>query len=370
MSGADTTPLARELAARIARDGPISVAAYIDACLQHPEHGYYRRQAAIGTAADFITAPEISQVFGEIIGLWCAVVWQQLGSPARVRLVELGPGRGTLMGDALRASRLVPAFRAALRVELVESSTTLEAAQRAALANEAVPLTWSRELAPGGEPAIVVANEFLDTLAVEQWVFRGGTWRTRCIDCTAGGALSFADGRPPLCADVPAGLAAPAEGSIFETRGAAFATLTAKLAAVGMPVAGLFIDYGHASPGYGDTLQAVSKHGYADPLARPGEADLTAQVDFAGFAAAVRGAGLVCDGPVPQAEFLGRLGVLERGSRLMAANPGQAAAIEAAIARLMAPVGMGTRFQAIGIRSPDLAPLPALTPVDTAHRTP
>ncbi len=124
------TPLARHLAERIARDGPITVADYIDVCLQHPEHGYYRRQAAIGAAADFVTAPEISQVFGELIGLWCAVVWQQMGSPASLRLIEMGPGRGTLMRDALRAARLVPAFRAALHIELVETNETLQQLQR------------------------------------------------------------------------------------------------------------------------------------------------------------------------------------------------------------------------------------------------
>ena len=166
----------------------------MQACLQDPEHGYYRRQPAIGRAGDFVTAPEISQVFGELVGLWCAVVWQQMGSPPAVRLIELGPGRGTLMRDALRAARLVPEFRAALHVELVESNAALEPVQRATLSGEGVPLRWSADILPGAGPAIVIANEFIDTLPVAQWVFRDGAWRARCVGLDAAGDLAFVDG--------------------------------------------------------------------------------------------------------------------------------------------------------------------------------
>lgn len=354
------TPLARHLAERIARDGPVSVADYIDVCLQHPEHGYYRRQAAIGAAADFVTAPEISQVFGELIGLWCAVVWQQMGTPASLRLIELGPGRGTLMRDALRAARLVPAFRAALHIELVETNETLKQLQRAALCDEELPLEWSSKLAPRSGATIVIANEFLDTLPADQFVWRNGAWHSRCVGLDASGGLQFIDG-PAAEANLPGSLPAPTDGDIFEHRRTAYARLAGDLAALGTPLAGLFIDYGHTEPNYGDTLQAVLAHRYTNPLQTPGQADLTMQVDFTAFAHAVAAAGMRCDGPLPQAEFLGRLGAVERASRLMAANPARAAEIESGIARLLAPTGMGGRFQVLGIRSVDVSPLPPFT---------
>jgi SAM-dependent MidA family methyltransferase len=373
MTGGDArtaTPLARIVAARIAQSGPISVAEYVQACLHDPQHGYYRRQMAIGSAGDFVTAPEISQVFGELVGLWCAVVWQQMGSPQNVRLVELGPGRGTLMRDALRAARIVPAFRAALSVELVESNAALEPIQRATLSGEDVPIRWRAKLEGGAGPTIVIANEFLDTMSVSQWVFRNGQWRTRRVGVDAEGELAFIDGEPDAKLQLPDGIAPPHDGDVYESRAAAFAHFAGELAALGAPCAALFIDYGHARPGLGDTLQAVREHRYTDPLHAPGEADLTAQVDFATFAETVRRHGLACDGPVPQAEFLGRLGIIERASRLMAMNPTKAGQIETAVARLMAPGGMGTRFHAIGVRGQDLLPLPALAPVDTIGSAP
>ncbi len=360
------TPLAAKLAARIRQEGPVSVADYMRACLNDPEHGYYRKRTAIGRGGDFITAPEISQVFGELIGLWCAVVWQQMGAPASVRLIELGPGRGTLMRDTLRAARADPAFRAALDVGLIESNATLEAMQRASLAGEDVPIRWSADIASGESPAptIVIANEFLDTLPVAQWVFRAGRWHHRCVGLGDAGGLSFVTG------DADASIAQPAqEGDILESRAPALAEWANKLA-FGAPLAALFIDYGHPEPALGDTLQAVTAHRYDDPLRAPGEADLSAQVDFAGVADAMHRYGLACDGPVPQAHFLAALGIVERASHLMAANPLKAAVIEAGVARLMAPTGMGTRFCALGVRSESAAPLPGFEAVDSERSAP
>jgi SAM-dependent MidA family methyltransferase len=364
------TPLARKLAVRIARAGPIGIDDYMQACLHDPEYGYYRRQPAIGRAGDFVTAPEISQVFGELIGLWCAVVWQQMGSPPAVRLIELGPGRGTLMRDTLRAARLVPAFRAALRVELVESNAALEPIQRATLSGYDVPLRWSADILSGAGPVIVIANEFIDTLAAAQWVFRAGSWRARRVGLDPAGNLAFVDDAPHAGLQLPPGTPEPGDGDIFEERTSALAGFADKLATLGAPIAALFIDYGHPRSSLGETLQAVQAHRHTDPLQSPGEADLTAQVDFAAFAAAMRARDFTCDGPVAQGEFLGRLGIIERASRLMAANPAKAAQIEADIARLTAPGGMGGRFQAIGVRSPQLAALPALEAVDTASGSP
>lgn len=367
------TPLAEALAARIRREGPVSVADYMDVCLHDPLHGYYRGKRAIGRAGDFVTAPEISQVFGELIGLWCAVTWQQMGAQRPLRLIELGPGRGTLMRDALRAARAVPDFRGALEVLLVESNEALAELQRAALANEDVATQWRATLDADAEraPVIVIANEFLDTLPVAQWVLRGGRWRTRCVGLDADGKLSFTEREDDRALELPAQLTAAAhDGDIFETRTSAFSTWAAKLAALGRPMAALFIDYGHAHTALGDTLQAIHTHRYDDPLRAPGEADLTAQVDFASFAAAMTQHGLACDGPVTQAAFLAALGITERASRLMNANPAKATEIETAIARLMAPSGMGTRFCAIGVRCEGMAPLPGLGPVDIGTRAP
>ncbi len=364
------TPLAQKLAQRIARDGPIGIADYIESCLHDPDHGYYRRQLAIGRTGDFVTAPEISQVFGELVGLWCAVVWQQMGSPERLHLIELGPGRGTLMRDALRAMRLVPALNTALTVTLVESNETLEQVQRETLSGASVSITWTRAIPAGDTPAIVIANEFVDTLPATQWVFRAGTWRTRCVGIDAAGALAFVHGPPVAGATLPPELPPPAEGDVFQPPATAIADLAGKLAIAGRPCAGLLIDYGYDRPAFGDTLQAVAAHRYTDPLAAPGEADLSMLVDFAALAAALRAAGLAVDGPASQEEFLGRLGIIERASRLMAANPARAGEIETSVARLIAPQGMGTRFRALGFRSPPLPPLPGLAPVDMPGHAP
>ncbi|MFN3746277.1 MAG: class I SAM-dependent methyltransferase [Hyphomicrobiaceae bacterium] len=362
MDRPEPTPLARALAVRIARDGPISVRDYMDACLNDPEHGYYRTRRAIGAKEDFVTAPEISQVFGELIGLWAAVVWQQMGSPARLSLIELGPGRGTLIADALRAAQKVPAFLSAAEVVLVEPNGALKAIQRTALSGVDLPLRWVRSLADVADDAaratILIANEVLDVLPITQLQRMERGWVERGVGVGDAGHLLFGtigDAVPP-----PQGAADAQPGEIIERRDTSeIAAHLRRLAASG-PLAALFIDYGYEGPAVGDTLQAVRGQRYEDPLASPGVADLTAHVDFAAFAADVRAEGLAVDGPVAQAAFLGALGIVERTSRLMAANPGAAPALEAATARLAAPTGMGTLFKAIGVRSPTLPPLPGL----------
>jgi SAM-dependent MidA family methyltransferase len=359
------TPLAFKLKERIRHDGPMSVAGYMHACLHDPEHGYYRRQPAIGAAGDFVTAPEISQVFGELIGLWCAVVWQQMGSPARLNLVELGPGRGTLMRDTLRASRIMPGFRSALSVHLVDSNETLRGLQRETLAEAGVPLHFhedaSRSLSRASEgPTILIANEFLDTLAIDQFEYAGSDWRARTI-ALDGDRLCFQTdvSRAHAPVSLPTSTV-PREGDVLEACGdhRIIAETLLKPGAEPGPLAALFIDYGHTATGFGDTLQGVAGQRYVSPFHAPGETDLSAQVDFQSFAQECRGAGLIVDGPLPQAEFLGRLGIIERASRLMAANPAKASEIETGVARLIAPTGMGSRFLALGARSAGLPPLP------------
>jgi SAM-dependent MidA family methyltransferase len=359
------TPLAGKLKERIRRDGPISVAYYMDACLHDPEHGYYRRRPAIGAAADFITAPEISQIFGELIGLWCAVVWDGMGRPSSISLVELGPGRGTMMRDALRALRAAPDFLRSVQVVLCESSGALRAIQKETLADALVPVRWRDRWDAGdegvlGRQAIVLGNEYLDAMPVDQYIRVAGGWAPRQVGLDAMDRLVFVQGEPISgdgaarssldTAHPNASLGDIAEeGSRFEIPPLlAFTTMAC-----------LFIDYGHTTSAAGNTLQAVRDHAYEHPLTSPGEADLTTQVDFDAFGRTLRQHDrLRIDGPVTQAEFLGRLGIMERASRLMAANPPHAAEIEMAVARLMAPTGMGTRFKAIGIRGPNLSPLP------------
>jgi SAM-dependent MidA family methyltransferase len=350
------TQLLAHLRERIRRDGPIRIDQYMQACLE----AYWQRGAAIGAARDFITAPEISQVFGELIGLWAAVVWQSLGRPGVLRFVELGPGHGTLMRDALRAVRLVPEFLRAISVHLVEVSAPLRQAQAKTLGwpdptTAGPPIQWHRTLAdiPPG-PAIIIGNEFLDALPVRQLVFGDGGWRERVVALTQSGALRFALGEETALADTPPP-AAP--GAILELRPGEDA-LIAQLAARGQPLVALLIDYGPAEAGFGDTVQAVRRHAYAHVLDAPGAADLTAHVQFAGLAHKARAAGLAADGPITQAEFLGRLGIAERAAKLMAANPARAGDIETAVQRLMAPAAMGGLFKALVVRTPTLAPPP------------
>ena len=352
------TALAAEIRERIRRDGPLSVAAYMELCLNHPSHGYYRRGRPIGAAGDFITAPEVSQMFGELIGLWCAAVWQSMGRPRPVRLVELGPGRGTLLADALRAAETVPAFRAAIDLHLVETSETLRAAQADSL-RDARPAWHERfETVPAG-PVLVVANEFFDALPIRQFERVGDTWRERVVTLAPDSEALGLAANSTICADAAALGVAPA-GAIVErapARDALAAALAARIATDGG--AALIIDYGHAQPGIGDTLQAVKRHRRHGVLDDPGSADLTARVDFSALAAAARGAGAAAFGPVPQGAFLQALGIDARAARLrQSASAEQAAAIDAALRRLTGADEMGTLFKALAIVHPALGAPP------------
>ena len=350
--------LAAEIRERIRREGPISVATYMELCLSHPTLGYYRRPHPIGAAGDFVTAPEVSQIFGELVGLWCAAVWQAMGAPATVRLVELGPGRGTLMADALRAARAVPGFRTAIDLHLVEASEPLRAEQRAVLA-EADP-TWHAgfESVPPG-PLLVVANEFFDALPIRQFERAGDTWRERVVALAPDArALRFA-AAGPCCAATAGPEGAPA-GAIVErapVREALAAALGARVAAHGG--AALIVDYGHARPGLGDTLQAMRHHRRHGVLEEPGAADLTAHVDFSALAAAGRNAGARVFGPVAQGEFLRALGIEARAEVLKRnASAEQAREIDAALRRLTGAHAMGALFKALAIAHPAPGALP------------
>jgi len=358
------TPLGGAIAALIAAEGPMPVSRYVALCLGHPRHGYYMTRDPFGVAGDFVTAPEISQIFGELIGLWAATVWRMMGEPGRFRLVELGPGRGTLMADALRAARIVPGFAAAASVHLVETSPVLRRAQAATLAGQGAEAVWHQGVDDALDgPAIVIANEFLDALPLDQFVRRRGGWHERLVGLDAEGALVFG-----LAPEATVGIdLAAAEGSVLERPHAAagvVARVGAHLAAAGG--AALFIDYGAVRSGFGDTLQAVRRHGFADPLAEPGEADLTVQVDFAQMAATARAAGAAVHGPVTQAAFLESLGIAARVERLIArATPEQARGVAAGASRLVARgmTAMGELFKVLAVAAPGSAPPPGF---DTA----
>ncbi len=362
MRGRDASaPLLGILRARIRAQGPISVGQYMAAALFEPGVGYYATKDPLGQAGDFITAPEISQIFGELIGLWSVSVWEAMGAPDPLLWIELGPGRGTLFADALRAvGQASPAFAAAVRLHLVEGSAPLRARQRQALARRvaAERIAWHDEFhqVPPG-PALIIANEFVDALPVEQIVRTAEGWRERRIGVAEDGALMFTLGEPAAAA-IPDDLADAREGSVFERcpAGEALASaIAARLTAAGG--AALLIDYGDAPSGLGDTLQAVRGHRKWPVLAEPGTADLTHQVDFAALRRAAEAAGGRVYGPLPQGLFLGRLGI-EARARALADDHREEDRVMAGVHRLIHPRRMGVLFKALSIADPALQPPP------------
>ncbi|MFZ4530574.1 MAG: class I SAM-dependent methyltransferase [Alsobacter sp.] len=351
-----TTPLARRIAALIAQDGPIGIDRYMALALADPGDGYYTTRDPFGVAGDFTTAPEITQMFGELIGLWAAAVWQRMGAPPRVVLCELGPGRGTLMRDALRAARALPPFRAAIDLHLVETSPVLRAVQAETLAECGLQPTWHASLqsVPPG-PLLLLANEFLDALPVRQFVRCEGGWHERLVGLDADGGLAF--GLSPSA--YPALRVSAKVGAVLEI--AAIATGVVSSLATRLVRSGgaaLMLDYGSVQSGFGDTLQAVSRHTPVDPLHRPGDCDLTVHVDFFAIATAARTAGATVSGPVEQGVFLRALGLVERAAVL--APKAGAAVVDAAVARLAGhgPGEMGGLFKALSFGDPALGLLP------------
>ena len=353
--------LLRRLVRRIQAEGPISVAEYMAQCLLDPRDGYYVRADPLGRAGDFVTAPEISQMFGELLGLWAVDAWQRLlGSPAAFNLVELGPGRGTLMADALRAAAALPAFARGARVHLVEASPTLRAKQRQALANHDVQWHDSLETVPDA-PFILLANEFFDALPLRQFVRTERGMAERMVGLDASGErlrFGLASAPSPWTAALPRALRDAPLGTLVEYSPASIGVVQAiarRIARHGG--AALAIDYGAGASGPGDTLQAVRRHDRHEVLDDPGEADLSARVDFAAFAKTASDEGVACFGPAPQGILLERLGIDARTRALMAkASPAQAAEIEQARARLIGGTEMGTLFKALALVPRDSAP--------------
>lgn len=345
------SPLARRLAAQIAAAGPMGVPEFMTACLHDPQHGYYATRPALGAEGDFITAPLISQMFGELIGLWLVETWRGLGRPAWFRLVEAGPGDGTLIGDVLRAARVDPAFLAAADLWLVETSAPLRQAQAQRLAGAALAPRWATNLdeVPAGAPLLLVANELLDCLPARPLVRTAQGWAEQVVGLDEDGALAFglrpcAPGEAPA-AEAPVGLVvevSPAQAAFVET-------LATRIRQDGG--AGLLIDYGRARPEPGETLQALQRHRKVDPLATAGESDLTVHADFPAVLAAARAAGCAAS-LLTQGDFLRRLGIEARAAALARARPDAAERLARQLARLTHDDQMGALFKAACLYRP------------------
>jgi len=356
-------PLEKIIGAEIRAGGPMSMARYMALVLGHPEHGYYMGRDPFGADGDFTTAPEISQMFGELVGLWCADTWTKMDPGGPMLLAELGPGRGTLMADALRAARAVlPAFFDAVDVHLVETSGSMRRRQKSTLGSCGKTITWheSFDELPHG-PLLLIANELFDALPVHQVEARGGKWYERCVTADADGALSITLGDDTAPAEItPPMDTDPRDGAIFEAspqRNRLAAAIALRLATHGG--AALIVDYGHTSPGFGDTLQAVRSHQFCKLFADPGKADVTAHVDFSAIAGAATTAGATSFEPIGMGDFLDQLGLAARAERLKSgADAKTAETIDAAVRRLTEPDQMGSHFKVLVIAAPN-GPVPA-----------
>lgn len=365
-----TTPLAQKIINLIRQTGPISVADYFALCLADPEFGYYRTREPFGRAGDFVTAPEVSQLFGEMIGVFLVHAWSVQGSPDNVRLIEIGPGRGTLMADALRVvGRLAPRLFAQMTVHMVETSERLQNVQRQTLVRYKERIFWHTtfEEAPGGF-TLLVANELFDAIPFRQFVKTQSGFMERTVRVNSSDRLDFGIGPAGIdMALLPDHAANAPLNTIFEVapaRSAVMASITERLVEHGGTA--LAIDYGHLVTSFGDTLQAVYHHEYDPPLARPGKADLTSHVDFEALGQAASTGGGHVHRPISQGEFLVGLGLLERAGKLGAGRDQLAqAAIHDAVNRLAGEGKglMGALFKVLAVSG---RPVP-LVPFDSEN---
>jgi NADH dehydrogenase [ubiquinone] 1 alpha subcomplex assembly factor 7 len=356
------SPLESDLKKLIKSTGPMPVWRYMDLCLTHPQHGYYVSRDPLGREGDFTTAPEVSQMFGELLGLWAASVWKAIGSPSVLRLIELGPGRGTMMSDALRALRVLPPLYQSLSIHLVEINQVLRDKQKATLTGVR-NVAWHDRLddVPDG-PSVIFANEYFDVLPVHQMVKRETGWHERVVEIDHDGELAFgiaAEPTPHFEVLLPPSVRAAPIGAVFEWRpDAEIMKIATRMR--DQDGAALIIDYGHLRSDTGDTFQAIARHSFADPLKDPGQADMTAHVDFEVLARAAEDIGARVHGPVQQGEFLKRLGIETRALSLMAkTTPEVSEDISGALRRLTdtGRGGMGSMFKVLAISEPNLTSL-------------
>ena len=358
----ETSPLLAEIKKLIKSSGPIPVWRYMELCLMHPQYGYYLSRDPLGREGDFITAPEVSQMFGELLGLWAASVWKAMGSPPLLRLIEIGPGHGTMMSDALRALRVLPPLYQALSIHLVEVNPVLRDKQKTALSGSR-NITWHDTIddVPDG-PSVIFANEYFDVLPIHQAVKGENGWHERTVELDANGKLVFGAASAPMPRFevlLPAWVRAAPVGAVFEWRP------DAEIMKIASRVrdqdgAALIIDYGHLRSDAGDTFQAIARHSFTDPLKDPGQADVTAHVDFQALVRAAEDLGAAVHGPVPQGDFLKRLGIETRAISLMAKATHEVSEdVASALKRLIGggSSGMGQLFKVLGISEPNLTML-------------
>ena len=333
--------------------GPMTIHHFMQKCVLH----YYSRDQIFGKDGDFVTAPEISQMFGELIGAWCADIWMQMGKPQEFRLIECGPGQGTLMADILRATKSVNGFHDAMIVVLVENSKELRQRQLKAL--DGVHITWYSDWPQmaGDSPMIVIGNEFLDALPIHQLQYNNGGWRERVVGMDGAGELTYglAEPNPIALAGIPKDLPTPKEGDIFEvsiSRRAFTEFVNNQISMSGG--AALYIDYGHLESGYGDTLQAMKSHEFVPVLETAGVAELTSHVDFA---ALKQDSEFLAEYTTTQGAFLQALGIGIRAEKLKQnATPQQAADIDTALKRLCDDDQMGQLFKVMSVASINIKP--------------
>jgi len=368
------SPLQSEIKKLIKSSGPMPVWRYMELCLMHPQHGYYVSRDPLGREGDFTTAPEVSQMFGELLGLWAGSVWQTIGSPSVLRLVELGPGRGTMMADALRALRVLPPLYQTLSVHLVEINPVLRDKQKATLSGVR-SISWHDHIdeVPEG-PSIILANEYFDVLPIHQAVKQTTGWHERVVNLDADGTLVFGaapEPTPRFEVLLPPLLRAAPVGAVFEWRP------DSEIMKIATRVrdqdgAALIIDYGHLRSDAGDTFQAIAGHSFTDPLKAPGEADVTAHVDFQALARAAEDLGARVHGPTTQGDFLKRLGIEQRAATLMAKTPSHEVSedISGAVARLTGSGrgGMGSMFKVLGVSEPHIEELAGLSDAEAGGR--
>lgn len=360
-----STKLEDRIKALIDSTGPISVAEYMTLCLLDPVDGFYPTRDPLGSAGDFITAPEISQMFGEVLGLFVLQSWKDMGRPSPFYLIELGPGRGVMMSDMLRAAFLDEDFKKAVQVVLIEASAALEAVQGQTLGHLGVPVQWvtGLEAAPAG-PSLVVGNEFLDCLPIRQFIQRDpfagkDGWHERHVGLDEDGRFRFEIGPEPIGATAKSFIpdaqndarkdelleTCPAVHQIIETLKKRFKDHSGRA---------LFIDYGPETTEFGDTLQALKRHKKIGVFERPGDSDLTARVDFQTVTTVAKSQGLKASGPVAQREFLSKLGLEMRAVALARAQPDSKAVIARQLHRLTDDSEMGELFKAVCLQSSDL----------------
>lgn len=353
--------LAALIAQMIRTSGPLRLDTYMALCLTHPRHGYYIGRDPLGRAGDFITAPEVSQMFGEMLGLWAFATWQAMGLTGAPRLIELGAGRGTLMADAVRAISQITRDDKPIAIDIVEVSPALRREQERRLTRAGLNARWYSQLdnVPTG-PFVLIANEFLDCLPIRQWQVKNGYWHERLVGLGEDGQLIF--GLQPFQA--AAEMALPPcdgaeEGSVYERSESCHALIHALATRVRVgPGAALIIDYGSRKSGFGDSFQALKAHQYVDPLRDPGTADVTAHVDFEALVMVALKVGAQVSGPFEQGAFLRALGIVERAQRLCANQPEDiGTSIERDLLRLTADDQMGALFKVLVLSSPH-CPLP------------